>query len=113
MKATGLQGVSKLVQICREARTLANDGILRVLCLHDHGLLPGKEDVQIRIAQLFGFTAVIGHAADGARGGGSMVLLCEGEIKMKQTIEECGIARVSLEWRDREYDIAFMFVYTR
>ena len=40
-----------------------------------------------------------------------MVLLCEGEIKMKQTLKACGIARVSLEWRDREYDIASM--YTR
>ena len=48
MKATGLQGVSKLVQICREARTLANDGILRVLCLHDHGLLPGNTESEIR-----------------------------------------------------------------
>ena len=30
---------------------------------------------------------------------------------MKQTTEDCGIARVSLEWRDLEYDIASM--YTR
>ena len=67
--------------------------------------------MQIRIAQLFGFTAVIGHATDGARGGGSMILLCKGEIRMKQTLKGCGIARVSLEWRDREYDIASM--YTR
>ena len=67
--------------------------------------------MQIRIAQLFSFTAVIGHATDGARGGGSMILLCEGEIRMKQTLKGCGIARVSLEWRDREYDIASM--YTR
>ena len=98
LKATGLQGVSKLVQICREARTLANDGILRVLCLHDHGLLPGKEDVQIRIAQLFGFTAVIGHATDRAHEGGSMVMLSGREIRMKQTLKECGIARVSPAW---------------
>ena len=33
---------------------------------------------------------------------------------MKQTTEDCGIARVNLEWRDLEYDIAYMCrSYTR
>ena len=40
-----------------------------------------------------------------------MVLVRNGEIKMKQTNEDRGTARVSLEWRDLEYDIASM--YTR
>ena len=43
-----------------------------------------------------------------ARGGANMVLMGEGEIRMKQTAEDRGIARVSLEWRDLEYDIAYM-----
>ena len=79
LTATGLQGIRRFVQICKEARTLANDGILQILCLHDHGLLPGKEYVLTRTAQMFGFTAMIGHADSGARGGANMVLLCEGE----------------------------------
>ena len=103
------------MQICRAARKLADDGIIQIICLHDHGLLPGKEHeigkeyVLTRTGRyMFGFTAKIGHAESGARGGANMVLLCEGEIKMKQTTEDRGTARMSLEWRDLEYDIAYM-----
>ena len=92
--------------MCRAARELADDGIIQIICLHDHGLLPGKEHeigkeyVLTRTAQMFGFTAMIGHADDGAIGGANMVLMRDGETKMKQTTEDRGTARVSLEWRD-------------
>ena len=85
LAATGLQGIRGFVQMCRAARELADDGIIQIICLHDHGLLPGKEHeigkeyVLTRTAQMFGFTAMIGHADSGARGGANMVLLCEGE----------------------------------
>ena len=82
LKATGLQGVGKFVRICRGAKRLADDDKLQVLCLHDHNLRPDKEDEQIRIAQLFGFTAVKGHATDGVHGGRSMVMLSGREIRM-------------------------------
>ena len=38
-----------------------------------------------------------------------MVLMRDGEIKMKQTTEGRSTARVSLEWMDLEYDIAYMW----
>ena len=44
LTATGLQGIRGFVQICRAARKLADDGIIQIICLHDHDdLLPGKE----------------------------------------------------------------------
>ena len=43
LTATGLQGIRGFVQMCRAAKELADDGIIQVICLHDHGLLPGKE----------------------------------------------------------------------
>ena len=72
LTATGLQGIRGFVQICRAARKLTDYGIVQIICLHDHGLLPGKEHeigkeyVLTRTAQMFGFTAMIGHADDGA-----------------------------------------------
>ena len=87
---------------------------------HDHNPRSDKEDEQniIRIAQLFGFTVAIGHAADGAHRGGHMVMLSEREIQLKQTLEEGSITRVSLEWQGREYEIASIYelryrIYTR
>ena len=66
----------------------------------------GKEYVLTRTAQMYGFTAMIGHADDGAIGGASMVLVRNGEIKVKPSTHP---TRVSLEWRDLEYDIADMW----
>ena len=86
--------------------------MIQIICLHDHGLLPrkeheiGKEYVLTRTAQMFGFTAMIGHADDGATGGASMVLVRNGEIKVKPNTEGRSNTRVSLEWRDLEYEIA-------
>ena len=85
---------------CAErAKELLNDGIIQVICLLDHGLLPrkeheiGKEYVLTRTAQMYGFTAMIGHADDGAIGGASMVLVRNGEIKVKPSTHP---TRVSL-----------------
>ena len=43
LTATGLQGIRGFVQMCRAAKELLNDGIIQVICLLDHGLLPRKE----------------------------------------------------------------------
>ena len=55
---------------------------------------------------MYGFTTMVGHADDGATGGASMFLVKNGEIKVKPSTHP---TRVSLEWRDLEYDIADMW----
>ena len=109
LTATGLQGVREFAQLCKAAKELLGDGVIQVVCLLDHGLLPGKgheigkEYELTLVAQIYGFTTMIGHADDGATGGASMFLVKNGEIKVKPSTHS---TRISLEWRDLEYDIA-------
>ena len=66
-----------------------------------------KEYELTLVAQTYGFTTLIGHTDDGATGGASMFLVKSGEIKVKASTHS---TRISLEWRDLEYDIAELTV---
>ena len=43
LTATGLQGVREFAQLCKAAEGLLSDGVIQVVCLLDHGLLPERE----------------------------------------------------------------------
>ena len=114
LTATGLQGVREFAQLCKAAKELLSDGDIQVVCLLDHGLLPerrheigtmfaGKEYELTLVAQHYGFTAMIGHTDDGAAGGASLLLVKSEEIRLRASTHS---TRISLAWRDLEYDIA-------
>ena len=42
LTATGLQGVREFAQLCKAAKELLGDGVIQVVCLLDHGLLPER-----------------------------------------------------------------------
>ena len=118
LTATGLQGVREFAQLCKAAKELLGDGVIQVVCLLDHGLLPergheigtmfaGKEYELTRVAQIYGFTTLIGHTDDGATGGASMFLVKNGEIKVKASTHS---TRIRFDWRGLEYDIAELTV---
>ena len=65
---------------------MLGDGVIQVVYLLDHGLLPergheigamlaGKEYELTRIAQIYCFTTLIGHTDDGAAEGASVLLV--------------------------------------